>query len=133
MGKWILMWYALQSKLSMLLKQVSCLKKGGSMSKGPDIISLIHFCQSRGVYLAPGPLTIFRVSVTHHINVNWIQDHFKFTPGYHWVNLVRFVRIRWWNMNCFAIDDLIWVRWCIMSWFTINDLIYAVKTMMQDA
>ena len=64
MGKWILMWYVLQSKLTMLLKQVSCLKKGGSMSKGPDIISLIHFCQSRGVYLAPGPLTIFRVSVT---------------------------------------------------------------------
>ena len=31
---------------------------------GPDILSLIHFCQSRGVYLAPGPLTIFRVSMT---------------------------------------------------------------------
>ena len=26
------------------------------MSKGPDISSMIHFCQSRGVYHAPGPL-----------------------------------------------------------------------------
>ena len=32
--------------------------------KGPGNKSLIHFCQSSGVYQAPGPLILFRVFVT---------------------------------------------------------------------
>ena len=40
----------------MLLTQMNCLQTRVSMSKGPDIFSMIHFCQIRGVYHASGPL-----------------------------------------------------------------------------
>ena len=40
----------------MLLTQIYCLQKRISMSKGPDIACMFHFCQSRGVYHASGPI-----------------------------------------------------------------------------
>ena len=66
-GKWILIWYVLWSKWSMLLTQINCPQTGVSMSKGPDISSMIHFCQSRGVYHAPGPLAFLGSLWPNHL------------------------------------------------------------------
>ena len=52
------------------------------MSKGPDILSMIHFCQSKGVYHAPGPLAFLgpcdliilnrhRMKLESYQNITW--------------------------------------------------------------
>ena len=62
----------------MLLTQINCLQNKESMSKGPDILSMIHFCQSRGVYHATGPLALLRVFMTQSNNGEISELDFRF-------------------------------------------------------